>query len=40
MPPAINWSGLRELERKEDDDKCEYELACSAAGGCEMVDLV
>jgi hypothetical protein len=40
MPPAINWSGLRELERKEGDDKCEYELACSAAGGCEMVDLV
>lgn len=40
MPPAINWAGLRELERKEGDDKCEYELACSAAGGCEMVDLV
>lgn len=39
MPPAISWSGLREMERKEGEDKCEYELACSA-NGCEMVDIV
>jgi ribonucleoside-diphosphate reductase alpha chain len=40
MPPKINWSGLRELERQEGDDKCKFELACSAAGGCEMVDVL
>ncbi len=39
MPPAISWSALREMERKEGEDKCEYELACSA-NGCEMVDIV
>eukprot|EP00775_Hariotina_reticulata_P008318 gene8318-8503_t len=40
MPPKINWSGLRELERQGGDDKCEFELACSATGGCEMVDVL
>lgn len=39
MPPAISWGGLREMERKEGQDHCEYELACSA-NGCEMVDIV
>lgn len=39
MPPAISWDGLREMERKEGEDHCEYELACSA-NGCEMVDIV
>lgn len=39
MPPAISWGALREMERKEGEDKCEYELACSA-NGCEMVDIV
>lgn len=39
MPPAISWSALREMERREGEDKCEYELACSA-NGCEMVDIV
>eukprot|EP01025_Chloroclados_australasicus_P039074 TRINITY_DN4036_c0_g2_i1.p2 TRINITY_DN4036_c0_g2~~TRINITY_DN4036_c0_g2_i1.p2 ORF type:complete len:529 (-),score=87.37 TRINITY_DN4036_c0_g2_i1:1284-2870(-) len=37
MPVQIDWM---ELERREDEDKCEFELACSAAGGCEMVDVV
>eukprot|EP01023_Acetabularia_acetabulum_P056659 TRINITY_DN657_c0_g1_i4.p1 TRINITY_DN657_c0_g1~~TRINITY_DN657_c0_g1_i4.p1 ORF type:complete len:402 (-),score=121.42 TRINITY_DN657_c0_g1_i4:458-1663(-) len=36
MPLQIDWM---ELERREDEDKCEFELACSAAGGCEMVDV-
>lgn len=40
MPPKIDWSTLRGMEREEGEDSCEYELACSAAGGCEMVDLV
>lgn len=40
MPTDINWSNLRELERTGGDDKCEYELACSASGGCEMVDVL
>jgi ribonucleoside-diphosphate reductase alpha chain len=40
MPTSIEWSALRELERVGGDDKCEYELACSAAGGCEMVDVL
>lgn len=41
MPPiGIDWAAMREMERKEGDDKCEYELACSAAGGCEMVDVI
>jgi hypothetical protein len=40
MPASIDWSGLREMEREGGDDRCEYELACSAAGGCEMVDVV
>lgn len=39
MPPAISWGALREMERKEGEDHCEYELACSA-NGCEMVDIV
>lgn len=39
MPPAISWSALREMERKEGEDKCEYELACGG-GACEMVDIV
>jgi ribonucleoside-diphosphate reductase alpha chain len=39
MPSSIDWSGLREMEREGGDDRCEYELACSA-GGCEMVDVV
>lgn len=39
MPPAINWAGLRKLERAGGEDKCEFELACTA-NGCEMVDIV
>lgn len=40
MPPALNWAGLRELERGPGaEDKMDAELACTA-GGCEQVDLV
>ncbi|KAG2438436.1 hypothetical protein HYH02_010891 [Chlamydomonas schloesseri] len=40
MPPALNWAGLRELERGPGaEEKMEGELACTA-GGCEQVDLV
>ncbi|GIL49783.1 hypothetical protein Vafri_6072 [Volvox africanus] len=39
MPPALNWSMLRELERGPGaDEKMEGELACTA-GGCENVDI-
>ncbi|KAG2433678.1 hypothetical protein HXX76_008048 [Chlamydomonas incerta] len=40
MPPALDWAGLRELERGPGaEEKMEGELACTA-GGCEQVDLV
>jgi hypothetical protein len=40
MPASIDWSALRELEPVGGEDKCVYQLACSAAGGCEMVDVL
>ncbi len=40
MPPSISWTRLSAMERKGGEERCEFELACSAAGGCEMVDVV
>lgn len=42
MPAALDWRKLAALERLSngDKDRCEFELACSAAGGCEMVDVM
>ena len=39
MPTNIDWSKLDEYENK-DMTHGSQELACSAEGGCEIVDLV
>jgi len=39
MPESIDWTQLARLERTGGEERCEYELACSATGGCEMVDV-
>ena len=39
IPEDIDWSKLSEYEEK-DMTHGSQELACSAEGGCEIVDLV
>mgnify|MGYP003314590323 FL=1 len=39
MPKDINWAALKDYE-EQDMTTSSQELACSADGGCEIVDLV
>ena len=39
MPKDIDWAALKDYE-EQDMTTSSQELACSADGGCEIVDLV